>query len=329
MRRRKFIALLGGAAAWPLAARAQAQRTPRVGVLMGLVESDVTDQSHLTAFRDALAKLGWTEGRNIRIEVRWGGGDPALYARGAAELVALNAEVLVSEGTSATEALQRKTRTIPIVFIAAADPMGQGFVASLARPGGNITGFSALAEASMAGKWLEMLTQITPPAARVAMLFNPATAPYAGSIIPFIEEAARSLKVAVQAAPVNNDSDIAAVMTALAREEHGGLIVLASAFMIGHRDLIIGLAARHRLPAVYSFPLFAVDGGLMAYGVEIVDLVRRSAAYVDRILKGDNPGDLPVQQPTAFNLAINLKTAKAIGVTVAPSLVATADEVIE
>jgi putative ABC transport system substrate-binding protein len=322
MRRRKFIALLSGAAAWPLAARAQVQRIRRVGMLMGTVESDASNHSHLTAFRDALAKLGWTEGRNIRIEIRWGGGDPALFARGAAELVALNPEVLVSEGTSATEAVQRKTRMIPIV-------MGQGFVASLARPGGNITGFSALAGAAMAGKWLDMLTQITPPAARVAMLFNRATAPYAGSMLPFIEEAARSLKVVVQAAPVDNDSDITSVMAALAGAERGGLLVLGSAFTIAHRDLIIGLAAQHRLPAVYSFPLFAADGGLMAYGVDLVDLFRRSAAYVDRILKGDKPGDLPVQQPTAFNLAINLKTAKAIGVTVAPSLIATADEVIE
>jgi putative ABC transport system substrate-binding protein len=215
------------------------------------------------------------------------------------------------------------------VFVAVADPIGQGIVANLARPGGNITGFSASVDMALAGKYLEILTQIDPPVARVAVLFNPATAPNAGSTLNSIDEAARSLKLPVQPAPVDTESEIEAVMAEFAREPRGGLVVLASIFTVGHRASIIDLAARYRLPAVYGFPLFATAGGLMAYGVETVDLIRGSADYVDRILKGDRPGDLPVQQPTKFILVINLKTAKALGITIAPSLLAIADEVIE
>ena len=329
MRRREFITLLGGAAAaWPLAARAQqAARVRRIGVLMGAVESDPARRSQLAAFRGALAKLGWREGSNLGIEVRWGA-DPELCARYAAELVALGPEVLLADSSPSLEALHRQTRTIPIVFVTVADPVGQGFVANLAHPGGNITGFSVF-DAPMASKWLEMLTQITPPVTRVAMLFNPATTPYANLILQAMEEAAPSFAVAVRAAPVNSDSEVDAVMAALAREGRGGVLVLTSIFTATNRDAIITLAARHRLPAVYAFPFFAEAGGLMSYGVDVADVHRRAADYVNRILNGDKPGDLPVQTPTKFHLVINLKTARALDITVATSLLAIADEVIE
>jgi len=327
--RRQFITLLGGAAVvGPLAARAQqAERVRRIGVLMGAVESDPARQSQLAAFRGALAKLGWREGSNLGIEVRWGG-DPELCARYAAELVALGPEVILADASPSVEALQRQTRTIPIVFVTVADPIGQGFVANLAHPGGNTTGFSVF-DAPMAGKWLEMLTQITPPVTRVAMLFNPATTPYANLMFRAMEDAAPSFAVAVRAAPVNSESEVDAMMAALAREGRGGVLVLTSIFTVTHRDAIIGLAARHRLPAVYAYSFFAEAGGLMSYGVDVADVHRRAADYVNRILKGDKPGDLPVQMPIKFNLVINLKTAKALDITVATSLLATADEVIE
>jgi len=327
--RRQFITLLGGAAVvGPLAARAQqAERVRRIGVLMGAVESDPARQSQLAAFRGALAKLGWREGSNLGIEIRWGG-DPELCARYAAELVALGPEVILADASPSVEALQRQTRTIPIVFVTVADPIGQGFVANLAHPGGNTTGFSVF-DAPMAGKWLEMLTQITPPVTRVAMLFNPATTPYANLMFRAMEDAAPSFAVAVRAAPVNSESEVDAMMAALAREGRGGVLVLTSIFTVTHRDAIIALAARHRLPAVYAYSFFAEAGGLMSYGVDVADVHRRAADYVNRILKGDKPGDLPVQMPIKFNLVINLKTAKALDITVATSLLATADEVIE
>jgi putative tryptophan/tyrosine transport system substrate-binding protein len=329
MRRRDFIGVIGSAAAsWPFAVRAQQPANLRlIGVQMGPPEGDRGAQSRLATFRGALANLGWTEGSNLRIEIRWGGGDPALFARHAAELIALGPDVLLADSTAALEAL-RQTRAIPIVFVGVADPIGQGFVASLAHPGGNITGFSAF-ESQMAGKWLEMLTQITPPIARVVVLFDPATAPYAGLIVREIERAASSLAVMTRTAPCHDDVEVEAIMAELTHEEHAGLLVLASVFTVTHRNSIIALAAKHRLPAVYSFPFFAVDGGLMSYGVDLADLFRRSAAYVDRILKGDRPGDLPVQQPTKFELVINLKTAKAFGLKVPDKLLATADGVIE
>jgi putative tryptophan/tyrosine transport system substrate-binding protein len=321
------LALSGAAAAWPLAARAQqSERTRLIGVLTFSEESDPDGQSRLAVFRGALAKLRWTEGRNLRIELRWGAADLALFARYAAELVALGPEVLLADSTPCLEALRRQTRTIPIVFVTVADPIGQGFVASLAHPGGNITGFSAF-DPPMAGKWLEMLTQITVPVRRVAVLFNPATTPYL--MLHAIEEAAPSVAVAVRAAPVNSDSEAEVMMAGLAHEERGGVLVLSSVFTVTHRKAIIAFAAQHRLPAVYSFPFFAADGGLMSYGVDLADLYRRAADYVDRILKGTKPADLPVQQPIKFNLVINLKTAKALGITIAPSLLISADEVIE
>jgi putative tryptophan/tyrosine transport system substrate-binding protein len=330
MRRRDFIAgITGLSAAWPLAARAQQHdRLRRLGVLEGNRANDPQAQANAAALVQGLAALNWKEGDNLRIDWRWGGGDPALFARYAAEMVALDPEVILADSTPSLEVLRRQTRTIPIVFVGVFDPIGQGFVASLARPGGNITGFGAF-DSPMAGKWLEMLTQITPPVERVAVLFNPATTPYADLTIRTIEDAAPSFAVAVRAAPVDSESDIEAMMAGLAREERGGVLVLPTVFTVSHRDAIIALAARHRLPAVYSFRFFAADGGLMSYGSDLADLHRRSAAYVDRILKGNRPGDLPVQQPTKFDLVINLKTAKALGLNVPPKLLAFADEVIE
>ena len=329
MRRRDFIkGITGSAAAWPLAARAQQPNRMRlIGVQMGPPESDQVAQSSFATFRGALAKLGWTEGSNLRIELRWGGGNPALFARNAAELIALSPDLLVADSTASLEALQQ-TRTIPIVFVGVTDPIGQGFVANLVHPGGNITGFSSF-DSQMAAKWLEMLTQITPPAARVVVLFDPATAPYAGLMLREIEQAASSLAVVTRAAPCHDDAEVEAMMADLSHQERGGLLVLASVFTVTHRKAIIAFAARYRLPAVYSFPFFAADGGLMSYGADLPDLHSRSAAYVDRILKGDRPGDLPVQNPTKFELTINLKTAKALGITVPQTLLVAADEVIE
>ena len=328
MRRREFIAVVGAAATWPLTARAQQSDKIRlIGVLLAGEEGDAAGQARLAAFRSALAKLGWTEGSNLRLEVRWGA-DPALAARHAADLAALGAEVLVGEGGNAYQALRRQTHTIPIVFVGVSDPIGQGLVASLSHPGGDITGFS-LFDTPMAGKWLEMLTQITPPVPRVAVLFDPATTRYADLVLRSCEEAAKSLALAVRSVRVNDDTEIETAMAGVAREERGGVLVLPSVFTFTHRDAIVAIAARHRVPAVYGITLFAASGGLMAYSTDITDLLRRAADYVDRILNGAKPGDLPIQQPTKFDLVINLKAAKALGVTISPTLLATADEVIE
>jgi putative tryptophan/tyrosine transport system substrate-binding protein len=328
-RRREFISLLGGAAAaWPLAVRAQQRdRMRRLGVLMGS-PNDAVGQANATALVQGLGALGWQEGRNLHIALRWFGGiDLVLFERYVAEVFAFGPEVLVT-GTAQMAAVRRRTNTIPIVFTNVTDPIGQGFVERLAHPGGNITGFSNY-DPPMAGKWLTMLTQITPPVSRVAVLYNPATAPFAGLLLRAIEEAAPSLKVTVRAAPVNDDAEIEALMVGLAREERGGLLVLPNLFTTVHRDAIVTLATRHRLAAVYAFRYFTAIGGLMSYGIDQPDLYRRAAGYVDRILKGAKPGDLPVQRPTKFELSINLKTAAALGITIAPSLLATADEVIE
>lgn len=323
------MTLIGSAAAFaPVPARAQQpDRMRLVGILMGDKESDLSRQ-YLATFRRALSTQGWAESGNLQIAVRWGESDPALFAHHATELIALGPEVLLAHTTPSLEALRQQTRTIPIVFVTVADPIGQGFVANLAHPGGNITGFTVF-DSPMAAKWLGMLRQVTPPVASVAVLFDPTTTPYIGLMLRAINKAAPSLAVRVRAAPIDSNSEIEAAMAALAREERGGVLVLPSVFTSAHRDLIIALATQHRLPAVYAFPYFAADGGLMSYGVDIADLFRRSADYVDRLLKGANPGDLPIQLPIKFNLVINLKTAKALGITIAPSLLATADEVIE
>jgi putative ABC transport system substrate-binding protein len=327
LKRRDFITLLGGAAAWPLAARAQQPgQLRRLGVLIGVSGPD--GQARAAALVRGLAALNWHEGSNLRIDWRWAGGNTALYERYAAELVSLGPDVLLAQGSLPITLLRKHTSTIPIVFTIVADPLGQGFVASLARPGGNITGFSSF-DPQMAGKWLEMLTQISPPVARAAVLFDPKTALYAGLMLREIEAAARSLAVAVRGAPCSDYSEVAALMAGLAREEHGGLLVLPGAFTDTHRVEIAILAARYRLAAVYPTREFVVSGGMMSYGIDNIDMSRRAAEYIDRILKGAKPADLPVQQPTKFELMINLRTATALGFGVPATLLARADEVIE
>jgi putative ABC transport system substrate-binding protein len=331
MRRREFMAALGGVAAgWPLAARAQPQdRMRRLGVLMGNRQSDPVGQAFAAALGRGLGVLGWHEGGNLRIDWRWGAGDdPALFEHYAKELVALAPDALFAQASPSVAALRRETSTIPIVFTMVTDPIGQGFVASLAQPGGNVTGFSDF-DVSMAGKWLGMLTQVTPPAARVSILYNPATTPYADLMLHAIEQAAPSFAVATQIAACRDDAGIETMIAALAREQRGGLLVLTDIFNIVHRDAIVASAAQHRLPVVYFDRSFVVAGGLMSYGIDYTDLFRRSAAYVDRILNGAKAADLPVQQPTKFELVVSLKTAKARGIELSPTLLATADEVIE
>jgi putative ABC transport system substrate-binding protein len=299
----------------------------RIGVLMG-GSNDPLGQARAAALAQGLGEFNWHDGGNLRIDWRWAGGNPALYEQYAAELIPLDPEVLVVWGSPGVAALRRQNSTIPIVLVLITDPVGQGFVESLARPGGNITGFTDY-DPPMAGKWLRMLTQIIPPVTRVAVLFNPTTAHFAGLMLHVIEESAPSLAMAVRAAPCHDDAEIEAMMTGLAREEGAGLLVLPENFVIVHRQAIITLAARYRLPAVYPYRFFTASGGLMSYGIDQNELFRRAASYVDRILKGAKPADMPVQNPDKFELAINLKTAQALGITVAPSLLATADEVIE
>jgi putative tryptophan/tyrosine transport system substrate-binding protein len=330
MKRREFIAGLGSAAAWPLVARGQqGERVRRIGVLMEPPEDDPEGKLHLSAFTQGLQELGWTKGRNLRIDVRWAAGSVERMRMFAKELVDLQPDVILARGTPATAAFQRETRTIPIVFAAVGDPVGSGFVAGLPRPGGNITGFGD-AEQAISGKWLELLMEIAPGIKRAAIMFNPDVAPGGGSYyMPAFEAAARSLKVEPIAAPVHNDAEIESVMTSLGREPNGGLVVIPDGFVLVHRAAIILLAARNNLPAVYWDNVFARDGGLLGYGPDRVDIFRRSASYVDRILRGAKPAELPVQLPTKFELVINLKTAKVLGLTVPPSILARADEVIE
>ena len=301
----------------------------RIGVLMAFDENDPEGKARLSGFTQGLAELGWTDGRNLRMDVRWAAGNVDRMRMFAKELVDLQPDVILAGATPATAALQRETRTIPIVFAIVADPVGAGFVASLPRPGGNITGFSNI-EASMAGKWLELLTEIAPGVKRVAIMFNPDTAPGGGSYyLPSFEAAARSLKVEPIVAPVHSDAEIETVITSLGREPGGGLVVMPDGFMTIHRAPIILLAARNNVPAVYSNSVFARDGGLLSYGPDRVDIFRRSASYVDRILRGAKPADLPVQLPVKFEMAVNVKTAKALGLTVPQSILLRADEVIE
>jgi putative ABC transport system substrate-binding protein len=330
MRRREFIALLGGAAAWPLASRAQQpERMRRVGVLMGFDENDPEAKALLSAFTQGLAELGWTDGRNARMDVRWAAGNVDRMRMFAKELVDLQPNVILANTTPVTAALQQETRTIPIVFVSPSDPVGAGFVASLPRPGGNFTGFIDM-EAAMVGKSVELLTEIAPGVKRVVMMFNPDTAPGGGSYYrPAVEAAARSLKVAPIITPVHSDAEIETAITSLGREPGGGLVVMHDAFVQVHRAPIILLAARNNVPAVYQRSLFVRDGGLLSYGPNQVDIFRRSASYIDRILRGTKPADLPVQLPVKFQMTINLKTAKALALTVPTTLLVSADEVIE
>jgi ABC-type uncharacterized transport system substrate-binding protein len=331
MKRREFMSLLGGAAtAWPLAARAQQpERMRRIGVLMGYPENDLEGPAFFAAFREGLEKLGWVEDRNIRFDIRWATPDDAeARQQFAKELVALQPDLILSSVTPTTAALLQQTRTIPMVFATVSDPVGSGFVASLARPGGNVTGFQAMV-GSLAGKWLELLKEIAPRVARVAMLFNPAVAPYAESFLNPFKAAASSFAVEAIAAPVRDMSELESVVAAQARSPNGGLIVMPDTFTDVHRAEITSLAARSGLPAVYPRRIFTELGGLLSYGIDQLDLYRRAATYADRILKGAKPSELPVQAPAKFELVINLKTAKALGLDVPPLLQQRADEVIE
>ena len=335
MRRREFITLLGGAAlVWPLVARAQQHATDgmrQIGMLVPRAATDPEAQRFVNTLAQALEHLGWTDGRNIRIDHGWNsGGDPEQARAAAKELVSLAPNVIAVYRTPDLAAVRQETQTIPIVFVSVTDPVGQGFVASLAHPGGNITGFAA-ENAAMGSKWLELLKEIAPNVTRVALLFNPKTAPFSASILQSIEAAAPSLAVRATAAPVYNATDIEDAIIALARESNAGLIVASDAFALLHRDLIITLAAQHRLPAVYPLRAFAPRGGLITYAPDLsmVRVSDQAATYIDRILRGAKPADLPVQEPTKFDLVINLKTAKALGLTVPQSILARADEVIE
>ena len=328
MKRREFIAGLGSAAAWPIAALAQqADRVRRIGVLMAGDENDPLRKSTVSAFTQALADLGWTDGRNMRMDLRWGGGDINRIRALVQELVGLQPDIILTISTPATIALQRETRTIPIVVAGMTDPVAQRIVARLNQPGGNITGF-ATEEASLGGKWLELLSEIAPGLKRAALMFNPDTAPVSAHM-PSLETAARSLKVEPIIAPVHSDGEIETAIIALGREPGGGLVVIPDTFVVAHRAPIILAAARNNVPAVYAESVIARDGGLLSYGVDRVDLFRRAASYVDRILRGEKPGDLPVQLPTKFEMVVNRKTAKALGLAVPPSILLRADEVIE
>ena len=331
MRRREFISLLGGAAAtWPLAARAQqAERVRRIGVLMAHAESDPEFQAYVTAFREGLQKFGWTEGRNIRIHSLWGALDDAeARQRSAKELVALQPDLILTQNTPPTASMLQQTRTIPIVFVIVADPVGSGFVESLARPGGNATGFTIM-EPTIAGKWLELLKEIAPRINRAAFLFNPATTPYRDIYLNPFKAAAASFAFEAIAAPVHDKSDLESVIAAQARGLNSGLIVMPDGFLNVHRAEIVSLAARYNLPTVYPWRFFAELGGLMSYGSVQRDQFRVAATYVDRILKGEKPADLPVQAPTKYELVVNLKTAKALGLDVPLFFQQRADEVIE
>ena len=327
MKRRDFIVILGSAAVLPLTVRAQ-QPTRLIGVLSGYAENDPTAQSELAALRDGLSKLGWKEGGNLRIELRWAGGDPDKIEKMAKVLVDLRPDVILGQTTPVTDALARATRTIPIVFMTVSDPIASGFVTNLAHPGGNVTGF-ALFEAALGGKWVELLKQIAPSTTRVALLFNPETAPPLKIHRSSIQAAASSFAIEVTDAVVHTNSEIEKAIEARGRDPGGGLIVMPDSSNTIKRELIATLAARYRVPAIYYHRFFTESGGLISYGDDRTQLVRDAAGYIDRILKGAKPEDLPVQAPTKYDLAINLNAAKALGLDVPPSLLATADEVIE
>ena len=329
MRRREFITLLGGVAAtWPLAARAQQPyRMRRMAVLLGNAE-DREAQSWIAALREELGKLGWTEGRNIEIAIRWAAADVASMKRLAKELVALQPDLILTQSTPAAGAMLEQTRTIPIVFVLVADPVGSGYVASLPRPGGNATGFTPIVS-SLGGKWVELLKEIAPHLARVTLLFNPPTATFIQGYLSPFKAAAGSVGVEAIVAPVNDMPELQSQVTTQAREPNSGLVVIPDTFTQAHLAEIAALAARYRVPAVYWSRSFAEIGGLISYGPYLVDEFRRAASYLDRILKGEKPSDLPVQAPVKFELVINLKTAKALGLTVPQTLLVAADEVIE
>jgi putative ABC transport system substrate-binding protein len=331
IKRREFITLLGGAVvAWPARGRAQQGKLPSVGVLSNVEESDPQAQSMVATLHQALRELGWLEDRNIRISHRWAGGNTTRLADLAKQLVASQPDVLVAHTSVPVIALSKETATIPIVFVQVADPIGSGFITNLAHPGGNITGFSSF-EPSMGSKWLEMLKEIAPDTTRVGFVFNPKTAPYVNSgyyQAPLVAAAA-SLAIKLTANAVENPRELEGVVSALGHDRGGGLIVIPDSFNIVHREQIITLAAHHRVPAIYPYRFAVQEGGLISYGVDQIDLFRRAAGYVNRILKGEKPADLPVETPAKFESAINVKTAKALDLVVPSSLLTITDEVIE
>jgi putative ABC transport system substrate-binding protein len=329
-RRRDFITILGSAAAWPIAARAQqAERTRRVGVLMGFSENDPDGRTDLPAFARVLAELGWTDGRNLRMDVRWSGADPDRIRMFAKELVELQPNVIVAHSTPVAAQLRRATQAVPIVFVSVSDPIGDGFVAGLSHPGGNMTGFINY-EGSIAGKWLELLKEIAPGVKRAAAMFNPDTAPGGGSyfLSPF-KAAARSLDVELIEARVHSEAEIEMVINSLGHEPGGAFVQMSDGYLHAHVKLMLSLAERNKVPAVYNGSSVVRQGGLISYQADRRELFPRAASYVDRILRGAKPADLPVQLPTKFEMAVNLKTAKALGLTVPPTLLTRADEVIE
>jgi putative tryptophan/tyrosine transport system substrate-binding protein len=330
VRRREFVTLLGGAAAaWPLAARAQQpERMRRIGWMDFVPESDPATPARVTAFREGMEKQGWVLGRNLAIDYRWNIIDMETARVAAEGLLKLAPDVIFCAGSPATLALQRATRTVPVVFITVSEPAAQGIVASLSHPGGNLTGFSYL-EPTIGAKWLELLKAIAPGVDRVALMFNPSSSPYSRLFYQTIEAATPKFAVQASMALVHDPSEIEPVIAMLGREPGGGLIVSADAFNLANRKLIMDLAARHRVPAIYGFPALAAEGGLIYYNVGFIDQYRSAARYVDRILRGEKAGDLPVQQPTRFELRINMQTAKSLGLDVPPTLLALADEVIE
>jgi putative tryptophan/tyrosine transport system substrate-binding protein len=329
MRRREFVLGISGLVACPIVAQAQQKvRVRRVGVLMGYAENDPEGQARLAAFQKGLQKLGWTEGQNIQIDYRWAASDTEAMQRFAKEFVALQPNLIFTTATPATAAMLQQTRTIPIVFAGVSDPVGSGFVASFPRPGGNVTGFITM-EPTMAGKWIELLKEIAPRVARVALLFNPVTATFAEYWLNPFKAAAASFALEAIVAPVRDLSELESFLATQAREPNGGLIAMPDTFLAAHRAEVTSLAAHYRLPAVYAYRYYTELGGLMSYGSDQVDDYLRAATYADRILKGEKPGELPVQTPIKFELVINLKTAKALSLDVPPALLGRADEVIE
>jgi putative ABC transport system substrate-binding protein len=329
MRRREFITVLGGAAAtWPLAARAQqTERMRRIGVLVGAAADDSIGQARIAAFQQGLQQLGWTEGRNLQIEYRWSGADAERIRKDVTEVAALAPDVILASSGAVVGPLRRATRTVPIVFTETSDPVGAGFVESLSRPGGNVTGFLSF-EYGMVGKWLELLKQIAPSVERVAVLRD-AAIPSGTGQWGALQSVAPTFRVELRAIDVHETDEIERAIAAFARMSNGGVIVTASALTLRHRNLFIRLAAHHKLPAIYFLRGFVTGGGLVSYGADTIDVHRRAAGYVDRILKGEKPADLPVQAPTRYELVVNLKTAKALGIDVPPTVLALADEVIE
>jgi len=329
LKRREFITVLGGAAAWPIAARAQqADLVRRIGYLSALAETDLDGQTWDSAFRIRLTELGWIEGRNVHVDYRWAAGNVDRLRPFATELVGLKPEVIFAVSTPATAAAQAATRIIPIVFAAVADPLGSRFVASMASPGGNITGFMFI-EASMSGKWLELMRQIMPQLARVGMLYNPETAPYARYFLEVLHSAASTFSIEAIDAPFHSAADLEPVMVQLASQPNAGLIVMPDTSTTLHRPTIIALADRYRLPTIYPFRHSVTAGGLISYGANVTETFKAATTYVDRILHGAKPNELPVQLPTTFELYVNLNTAKTLGLTMPQSILATADEVIE